>query len=92
MNIGNNSLLSTTTESVDLYLNSTFEIHDTSSSSAILTIVILSFLCLSGWIFMSYALFSRSEAYRRKPDDQYGVSHISNSDRANNNDFIIDLD
>jgi hypothetical protein len=41
---------------------------------------------------MSYALFSRSEAYRRKPDDQYGVSHISNSDRANNNDFIIDLD
>ena len=89
----NNSLLSTTTESVYSNLNSTIEIYDASSSSAILTIIILSFLCISGWIFMSYALFSRSEAYRRKPDDQYGVSHhVNNSDRSNYNDFIIDLD
>lgn len=93
MNIGNNSFLISTTESVQSNLNSTIEIYDTSSSSTILTIVILSLLCVSGWVFMSYALFSRSEAYRRKPDDQYGISHhVDNLDSSNQNDFIIDLD
>jgi len=96
MIIINNSLLSTTTttiESVYSYRNSTIEIHDTSSSSTILTIIILSFLSISGWIFMSYALFGRSEAYRTKPDDQYGLSHhVNNSDGSNANDFIVDLD
>ncbi len=90
----NNSHLSTTTiESVRLYQNSTIEIYDTSSFSTIITIIILSFLSISGWIFMSYALFGRSEAYRTKPDDQYGVSHyIDNTDGSNPNDFIVDLD
>jgi hypothetical protein len=42
---------------------------------------------------MSYALFGRSEAYRTKPDDQYGVAdHTNNSDRSNANDFTVDLD
>jgi hypothetical protein len=87
MIIVNNSLLST--ESV----NSTIEIDGTSSSSTIITIIILSFLSISGWIFMSYALFSRSEAYRTKPDDQYGTSnHLNNLDRLNTNDFLVDLD
>jgi hypothetical protein len=94
MIIVNNSLLSTTTvESVHLYQNSTIEINDTSSFSTIVTIIILSFLSISGWIFMSYALFSRSEAYRTKPDDQYGVTHhTNNSDNSNTNDFTVDLD
>ncbi len=94
MIIVNNSLLSTTTVvSVHLYQNSTIEIYDTSSFSTIVTIIILSFLSISGWIFMSYALFSRSEAYRTKPDDQYGVSHhINNPDKSNADNFLVDLD
>ncbi|CAF2643927.1 unnamed protein product [Rotaria sp. Silwood2] len=95
MIIVNNSLLSknTTIQSVHSYLNSTNEIHDTSSSSTIITIIILSFLSVSGWIFMSYALFGRSEAYRTKPDDQYGVSHhTDNPDRSYPNVFTVGLD
>jgi hypothetical protein len=93
MFIVNDSRLLTTTTSVNLYLNSTIEINDTSSLSIILTIIILSCLSISGWIFMSYALFGRSEAYRTKPDDQYGLSHhVNNSDGSNANDFIVDLD
>ena len=96
MIIVNNSLVLTTTttiESILSYDNSTTEISDTSSSSAIITIIILSFLSISGWIFMSYALFGRSEAYRTKPDDQYGVSHqIHNPDRSSPHDFLVDLD
>ncbi|CAF1197631.1 unnamed protein product [Rotaria sordida] len=91
MIIVNNSLLlkNTTIESI----HSTIEFHDTSSVSTIITIIILSFLSISGWIFMSYALFGRSEAYRTKPDDQYGISHSTNNlDRSNPNDFIADLD
>ena len=89
MIIVNNSLLSTT----ESHVNSTIEIPDTSSSSTIITIIILSFLSISGWIFMSYALFSRSEAYRTKPDDQHGVSHhINDSDRLNPSAFIADID
>ena len=95
MIIINNSLLSTTTiKSFDSYENSTIEIYDTSSSSSssttIITIIILSFLSISGWIFMSYALFGRSEAYRTKPDDQYGVSN--HTDNSNPNNFLTDLD
>lgn len=54
--------------------NSTDEklIDEDSSISTITTIIILSILSICGWIFMSYALFNRSEAYRRKPDDQFG--------------------
>jgi hypothetical protein len=85
----NDSLLSTTTTIEPNYQNSTIEIHDTSTSSTIITIIILSFLSISGWIFMSYALFGRSEAYRTKPDDQHGISH---SNRTNSNDFIVDFD
>ncbi|CAF0853520.1 unnamed protein product [Rotaria sordida] len=89
----NNSLLSTTTittTSVDLYLNSTVEINKTSSFSIILTIIILSCLSISGWIFMSYALFGRSEAYRAKPEDQFGSSDPTN--RSAGNDFFFDFD
>ncbi|CAF3170582.1 unnamed protein product [Rotaria socialis] len=103
MIILNNSLLSstittatTTTTSTtpnNLYLNSTVEIYNSSSLSIIITIVILSFLSISGWIFMSYTLFGRSEAYRAKPDDQFGSSNLTNnSDRANGNDFFFDID
>ncbi|CAF2835022.1 unnamed protein product [Rotaria sp. Silwood2] len=96
----NNSLLSTTTiittttTSVDLYLNSTVvEINDTSSFSIILTIIILSCLSISGWIFMSYALFGRSEAFRAKPEDQFGSSNLTNnSARPTSNDFFFDFD
>ncbi|UJR13946.1 hypothetical protein I4U23_000949 [Adineta vaga] len=55
------------------------KIYDGSSSSIIITIVILSFLSISDWIFMSYASFGRSEAYRRKPEDQHGISHCMNN-------------
>ena len=42
---------------------------------------------------MSYALFGRSEAYRTKPDDQYGASyHANNPDSSNPQDFLVDLD
>jgi hypothetical protein len=42
---------------------------------------------------MSYALFGRSEAYRTKPDDQFGISNPTNySDRTNGNEFFVDLD
>jgi hypothetical protein len=93
MFIVNDSRLLTTTTSVNLYLNSTIEINDTSSLSIILTIIILSCLSISGWIFMSYALFGRSEAYRTKPDDQFGISNPTNySDRTNGNEFFVDLD
>jgi hypothetical protein len=93
MIIINNSLLSTTTvQSVHAYKNSTIEIYDTSSSGTIITIIILSLLSISGWIFMSYALFGRSEAYRTKPDDQYGTRHMNNPDTSNSNDFIADID
>jgi hypothetical protein len=81
------------TTSIDSYLNSTVEINDTSSSSIILTIIILSCLSISGWIFMSYALFGRSEAYRRKPEDDFGSSNPADiSDRTNGNDFFVDFD
>jgi hypothetical protein len=81
------------TTSVNSYLNSTIEINDTASSSIILTIIILSCLSISGWIFMSYALFGRSEAFRRKPDDEFGSSNpTNNSDRTNGNDFFVDFD
>jgi len=65
--------------------NSTIEYSDSaSSSSIIITIIILSFLSVSGWIFMSYALFGRSEAYRTKPEDQHGVAHpVNDSERSN---------
>lgn len=73
--------------------NTTIEIHDTSSWSIIVTIIILSCLSISGWIFMSYALFSRSEAYRTKPEDQFNSSNRSdNSDRGNTNDFFGDFE
>jgi hypothetical protein len=92
MIILNGSLLLTTT-SVDLYPNSTIEINDTSSYSTILTIIILSCLSISGWIFMSYALFGRSEAYRSKPDDHFGSSNpTNNSDRADGNDYFVDFE
>ena len=75
------------------YENSTLEISDTSGSSTIITIIILSFLSISGWIFMSYALFGRSEAYRTKPDDQYGTTHHSNdNDNVDQSNFLADLD
>ncbi|CAF1001531.1 unnamed protein product [Adineta steineri] len=93
MIIINDSLLLTSTTTSHSDLNSTNEIYDTSSSSTIITIIILSCLSISGWIFMSYALFSRSEAYRRKPDDQYGVSHyVDNPERSIYSDFITDFD
>ena len=86
MIIVNNSLLLTTTESFHLSSNSTYEIEDTSSFGTIITIIILSLLSISGWIFMSYALFGRSEAYRTKPDDQYGLSnHANYSGQSNPN-------
>ncbi|CAF1010224.1 unnamed protein product [Rotaria sp. Silwood1] len=93
----NNSVLSTTaiitTTSVDLYLNSTVEINNTSSFSIILTIIILSCLSISGWIFMSYALFSRSAAFHAKPEDQFGSSNpTNNSDRPTGNEFFFDFD
>jgi hypothetical protein len=84
MIIINDSFLLTTATSA----NSTIEINDTSSSGIILTIIILSFLSVSGWIFMSYALFGRSEAYRSKPDDQ----NTNFSDRTNGNDFFADFE
>lgn len=85
MIIRNNSFLS--------YENSTVAIADASGSSTIITIIILSFLSISGWIFMSYALFGRSEAYRTKPDDQFGTTHHTNdSDNANDSSFLADLD
>ena len=84
MIIMNDSFILTTTA----YANSTIEIDDTSSSGIILTIIILSFLSISGWIFMSYALFGRSEAYRSKPDDHNG----NFSDRADGNDFFADFE
>lgn len=86
MIISNDSLaLSTTTAISD---NSTIENTDSSSLSIILTIIILSCLSISGWIFMSYALFGRSEAYRLKSDD-----HSTNfSDRIDGNDFFVDFD
>jgi hypothetical protein len=93
MIIVNDTLLLTVTTSVNSYMNSTVEINDTSSFSIILTIIILSCLSISGWIFMSYALFGRSEAYRSKPEDQFGSTNpTNNSDRANDNDFFVDFD
>jgi hypothetical protein len=90
MIIVNSTLLLTSTSTTES--NSTIVIHDTSSFSTILTIIILSFLSISGWIFMSYALFGRSEAYRTKPDDPYGASHNTNDfDRSNPADFTVDL-
>jgi Kef-type K+ transport system membrane component KefB len=93
---GNTSFLltlSVTPESIASPMNATNELYDTSSSSTIITIAILSFLSIAGWIFMSYALFNRSEAYRTKPDDQHGVSHyMSNSDSSPQNGFMADLD
>lgn len=42
---------------------------------------------------MSYALFGRSEAYRTKPDDQYGSTHHGNdAENADHSNFIADLD
>ena len=73
----------TTTTSNQTYLNSTIELTDSSSVSIILTIIILSCLSISGWIFMSYALFGRSEAYRSKPGDQN-----MNSDRDAGHDLF----
>lgn len=59
------------------------EVPDGSSTGAIITIVILSFLSIFGWIFMSYALFGRSEAYRIKPDEHFGISpHVDSCPRA----------
>jgi hypothetical protein len=96
MIIVNDSLLlpsTTTTTSIDSPLNSTVEINDTSSYSIILTIIILSCLSISGWIFMSYALFGRSEAYRSKPEDQFDSSNPTDySNRANGNDYFVDFD
>lgn len=66
------------------YLNSTIELDDSSSLSIILTIIILSCLSILGWIFMSYALFGRSEAYRSKPGDQ----NANFSDRDTGNDLF----
>ncbi|UJR33238.1 hypothetical protein I4U23_020693 [Adineta vaga] len=93
MIILNNSSLSTTTIiSIDSYLNSTIDTSDTqpSSSGIILTIIILSLLSISGWIFMSYTLFSRSEAYRTKPEDPF--SSPTNSDRTDGHEFFISFD
>ena len=76
-----------------IFGNATVEIHDTSSWSIIVTIIILSCLSISGWIFMAYALFSRSEAYRTKPEDQFNSSMRSdNQDRGNTNDFFGDFE
>lgn len=94
MIIGNYSLLSktTTTESTHSYVNSTIEIND-SSSSTIITIIILSVLSVCGWIFMSYALFGRSEAYRTKPDDPHGMSSQTNDyDKGYFSDVVTELD
>ena len=71
-------------------LNVTREATYVSASSAILTIVILSLLSISGWIFMSYALFSRSEAYRIKPNEQFRMSDYG--DPSTSNDFVAELD
>ena len=63
-----------------------------SSTGAILTIIILSFLSIFGWIFMSYALFGRSEAYRIKPDDHYPLSpHVDNCPRSQRNENLPEL-
>ncbi|CAF1496858.1 unnamed protein product [Adineta ricciae] len=92
MIIKNNSFYSTP-ESIYSQLNSTTQIDDRSSTSTIITIIILSFLSISGWIFMSYALFGRSEAYRTKPDDQHGVSHyLNSSENPTSNDFLTNVD
>lgn len=94
MIVVNNSLLSQTAtiESIRSYRDSTAEFHDTSSTSTIITIIILSLLSICGWIFMSYALFSRSEAYRTKPDDQYSISYqTSNQDRSKPSAFTSNL-
>jgi hypothetical protein len=89
--VNNDSLIPPTFTNSNL--NSTIEINDTSSLSIILTIIILSCLSIAGWIFMSYALFGRSEAYRTKPDDQFGSSNpTDNSDRTNGNDFFMSFD
>lgn len=91
MIITNQSLLLTTLSAVPG--NTSIEVHETSSSSIIITIIILSCLSISGWIFMSYALFGRSEAYRTKPDDQLGSSNTAdNAERGNGNDFFGDFD
>ncbi|CAF0962666.1 unnamed protein product [Adineta steineri] len=99
MIIVNNSLLSSsttttaTTTFITSYLNSTMNTDDIPSSSfgIILTIIILSLLSISGWIFMSYTLFGRSEAYRTKPDDP--LNPANNSDRPNDhNEFFLTFD
>lgn len=90
MFINNDSLTLTSPPTTTILSeNSTNETHDTSSSSIILTIIILSCLSISGWIFMSYALFGRSEAYRSKPDDPQSANF---SDRNDGNDFFGDFD
>ena len=87
----NNSSLSTATPIINLYLNSTTETSDSSSSSGIiLTIIILSILSISGWIFMSYTLFGRSEAYRTKPEDPFSSS--TPTDRTDGTEFFISFD
>ena len=77
MTIINSSLLTAMgiTTTSDLYRNSTLETNSISSFSTIFIIIILSCLSISGWIFMSYALLGRSEAYRAKPDDPFGSSN-----------------
>lgn len=91
MSLANNSLLSMTSSN-SVYMNSTVEIYTSSSFSIIITIIILSVLSLSGWIFMSYALFGRSEAYRAKPEDYFGTSNLTDaSDGKHGTDLFFDI-
>ena len=93
--IANRSPLFVATESMRISSNTTGEPSDGSSSvsSTIITIVILSLLSVFGWIFMSYALFGRSEAYRSKPDDHFVMSPgTTDHHRSNRTDVIADFD
>jgi hypothetical protein len=95
--IVNRSRFITATESIRTYSNVTGELSGASSpssmTSTIITIVILSLLSIFGWIFMSYALFGRSEAYRSKPEDNFAMA-TSTTDRngSNRTDLIADFD
>lgn len=80
------------TNRTEVDLHTTLGISDGSSAGTILTIVILSFLSIFGWIFMSYAVFGRSEAYRIKPDDHFGMTPPLNScPRSHRNETIPEL-
>ncbi|CAF1372632.1 unnamed protein product [Didymodactylos carnosus] len=65
--------------------------HSAIQTSIIITIIILSLLSISGWIFMSYALFGRSEAYRSKPDN-YPMGDTNQGDTMETNDYFQDFE